>query len=144
VCAISDPVGKKDVIRRLRRKGVSFLTLIHPTVVIGERVKIGEGVVICPHTVVSSDLEIGDFVIINSVCTIGHDTLIGMYSTLSGHCDVTGGVVLEEGVFMGSHAVVLPRGHVAQYASVGAGSVVLRNVAPRSTVFGVPAKRISG
>ncbi|HWK61608.1 MAG TPA: acetyltransferase [Eoetvoesiella sp.] len=143
VCAIADPVGKKDVVKRLRGKEVPFFTLIHPSVIVGQRAKIGEGVVICPRTVVSSDLHIGDFATINSACTIGHDTSIGAYSTLSGHCDVTGGVVLDEGVFMGSHAVVLPKGHVGHGASVGAGSVVLRKVAPGETVFGVPAKRIS-
>ncbi|MHC4504810.1 MAG: transferase, partial [Planctomycetota bacterium] len=58
------------------------------------------------------------------------------------HVDINGGAVLEEGVFVGSHGVVLPGAHVGAWARVGAGSVVLRNVPPDTTVFGVPSKPI--
>ena len=144
VCAIANPLVKKRLTERLLTKGVDFFTLIHPTAVIGSRVVIGKGTVICPFTVLSTDLEVGDFVTINSGCTIGHDTLIESFCTLSGHCDVTGDVKLREGVFLGSHAVILPKVIIGQYAVVGAGSVAIRKVAPGVTVFGVPAKRISG
>lgn len=144
VCAIANPKVKKILTDRLSAKGVEFFRLIHPTVVIGTNVQIGKGCVICPFTVLSTDLVVGDFVTINSSCTIGHDTLVSDFCTLSGHCDVTGGVKLLEGAFLGSHAVIVPNVTVGEYAVVGASSVAIRKVAPGVTVFGVPAKRISG
>lgn len=144
ICAIANPRVKKTLAEKLQSKGAQFFTLIHPSVVVGPRVKIGRGGVICPFTVLSTDLVVGDFVTINSGCTIGHDTLVSDYCTLSGHCDVTGGVKLLEGAFLGSHAVIVPKVIVGEYAVVGAGSVAIRKVAPGVTVFGVPAKRISG
>ena len=144
VCAIANPVVKKRLTEKSLAKGVEFFTLIHPSVVIGTNVVIGKGSVICPFTVLSTDLEVGEFVTINSGCTIGHDSSIANYCTLSGHCDVTGGVKLREGAFLGSHAVIVPNVIVGEYAVVGAGSVAIRKVAPGVTVFGVPAKRISG
>ncbi|WP_080944735.1 acetyltransferase [Pseudomonas synxantha] len=144
VCAIADPKIKEIVSAKLLAKGAHFFSLVHPTAIVGTRVLIGEGVVVCPNTILSTDLEIGDFVTINSSTTIGHDTSIGSYSTISGHCDVTGGAQLAEGVFMGSHAVVLPKVNVGAYAVIGASSVVIRKVASGVTVFGVPAKRIAG
>ncbi|MQT58771.1 transferase [Pseudomonas sp. FSL R10-1350] len=144
VCAIANPRVKKTLTDKLKVKGTNFYTLLHPTVIVGPRVKIGEGSVICPFTVLSTDLVVGDFVTINSSCTIGHDTLVSDFCTLSGHCDVTGGGKLLEGAFLGSHAVVVPKVVVGEYAVVGAGSVAIRKVAPGVTVFGVPAKRISG
>ncbi|MCK6251368.1 acetyltransferase [Pseudomonas fragi] len=144
VCAIANPAAKKLLTAKLLDKGAEFFTLIHPTVVIGTNVVIGKGTVICPLSVLSTDLVVGDFVTINSACTIGHDTRTADYCTLSGHCDVTGGVTLLEGAFLGSHAVIVPKVVVGEYAVVGAGSVVIRKVAPGVTVFGVPAKRISG
>lgn len=144
VCAIAKPGDKKAVVEKLLAKGAQFFTLVHPSVVMGENVQIGQGSVVCPYTILSVDLVVGAFVTINSSCTIGHDSSIGDFATLSGHCDVTGGVVLEEQVFMGSHASVLPSVRIGAQAIVGAGSVVLRKVAPGTTVFGVPAKRISG
>lgn len=142
--AIGKPSDKKFVVEKLLAKGAQFFTLIHPTAIVGENVKIGRGVLVCPFSVLSVDLTIGDFVTVNSLCTVGHDTHIGDFSTLSGHCDLTGGAVLEEEVFMGSRSSVLPKVRVGKGAVVGAGSVVLRAVKPGDVVFGVPAKRISG
>jgi sugar O-acyltransferase (sialic acid O-acetyltransferase NeuD family) len=142
--AIGKPSDKKHVVEKLLAKGAQFFTLIHPTAIVGENVKIGRGVLVCPFSVLSVDLEIGDFVTVNSLCTVGHDTYIGNFSTLSGHCDLTGGAVLEDEVFMGSRSSVLPKVRVGKGAVVGAGSVVLRAVKPGDVVFGVPAKRISG
>lgn len=142
VCAIGNPQIKKTIIGILLSKKARFFTLQHPSAIIGKRVTLGVGAVICPNVIITTDIHIGDFVTINAASTVGHDAFIGDYCTLSGHCDVTGGAKLEECVFMGSHATVLPKAHVGINACIGAGSVVLRKVAPNSTVFGVPAKRI--
>lgn len=144
VCAIADPAAKKFLSEKLIKKGANFFTLIHPTAIVGTNVSIGQGTVICPFVVLSTDLAVGDFATINSCCTIGHDSVISDFCTLSGHCDITGGAKLLEGAFLGSHAVIIPKVTVGEYAVVGAGSVVIRKVNSGVTVFGVPAKRISG
>jgi acetyltransferase-like isoleucine patch superfamily enzyme len=54
--------------------------------------------------------------------------------------DITGGVVLGKSVTVGSHASVLPGVKVGDGATVGAGSVVMRDVPAGVTVFGVPAR----
>ncbi|MBX4135794.1 acetyltransferase [Pseudomonas sp. S5F11] len=143
VCAIANPKVKKKVVGRMLDKGAQFLSMVHPTVVMGTNVRLGRGTVVCPLSMLSADISIGEFVTINATCTVGHDAKISRFCTLSGHCDVTGGVVLEEGVFMGSHAAVVPNVTVGEYAVIGASSLVVRKVQPGTTVFGVPAKRIS-
>jgi acetyltransferase-like isoleucine patch superfamily enzyme len=45
-------------------------------------------------------------------------------------------------VFLGSHATILPDARVGAWAYVGAGSVVLRRVAPGAKVFGNPASQV--
>jgi serine acetyltransferase len=90
----------------------------------------------------TANVTLGSFVAVNVYSTIGHDASLADGCTLSGHCDVTGGATLREGVFMGSHAAVLPRIEVGAYARIGAGSIVTRRVAPASTAFGVPARTI--
>lgn len=88
------------------------------------------------------DIAIGDFVTINAYSSCGHDAVLEDGCTLSGHCDVTGHAHLEQGVFLGSHAAVMPGVHVGEFATVAAGSVAFRNVKARQTVIGVPAKAI--
>ena len=48
-------------------------------------------------------------------------------------------VIIEDGVWIGSHAVILPGVTVGAGAVIGAGSVVTRDVAPYAVVYGVPA-----
>lgn len=142
VCALGNPRVKLNVCNQLSQRGAEFLTLVHPTAVVGERVRIGRGTVICPLAVVTCDIELGEFVTLNAAATVGHDVVIGDGVTLSGHCDITGGVKVGKGAFFGSHASVIPGMTIGEFAVVGAGSTVVRNVKPGVTVFGIPAKQI--
>lgn len=144
VCAIGEPKTRLRVCRGLEERGADFVTLIHPTAVIGNECHFGKGCIFCPGAVVTVNVSLGDFVILNVHATVGHDVAIGAGCTLSAHADVTGAARLEDGVFLGSHAVILPNAVVGAYAVVGAGSVVMRRVMPGSTVIGVPARQIVG
>lgn len=144
VCAIGDPATKLRMCRDMKARGARFLTLIHPTAVIGLDCIIGEGCVLCPGAVITTSVTLGSFVCLNVYSTVGHDAVIGDGCTLSAHTDVTGYATLGEGVFLGTHASILPNATVGDYAVVGAGSVVLRKVRAHSTVVGVPAKQIHG
>jgi acetyltransferase-like isoleucine patch superfamily enzyme len=51
-------------------------------------------------------------------------------------------IILEENVWLGSHAIVLRGVRIGSGSVVAAGSVVTKNVLPRTLVAGVPAKII--
>ncbi len=140
VMALGDPRTKLAAAGRLTKRGAQFITLVHPTAIVGDRSRLGAGTVVCPRAVITTDVKIGRFVTINLHATIGHDTVVGDGCTLSCQTDVTGFARLGEGVFLGSHASVLPGAKVGDYAKVGAGSIVLKKVRPGTTVLGVPGK----
>lgn len=142
VMAIADPKAKLTVAEVLEKRGANFLSLIHPTAIIGKNVILGKGCIICPRAVLTCDISIGDFVMLNIGVTIGHDAVIDHGCTINSHSDVTGNVQLGRGVFLGSHAVITPNMRVRDFATIGAGSVVVRQVKSRTTVFGIPAKQI--
>jgi sugar O-acyltransferase (sialic acid O-acetyltransferase NeuD family) len=144
ICALGDGAMRLKYGRMLQERGAKFVNLASPTLDMSADVRLGVGCIFAAYVGISTNVTIGDFVVINSRATVGHDAVLGAGCTLSAHCDVGGGAVLEEEVFMGSHAVILPKAIVGQGATVGAGSVVLRRVRPRTTVMGVPAKQISG
>ncbi|QUN06897.1 acetyltransferase [Shewanella yunxiaonensis] len=119
-----------------------FLTYIHPSVILGHNVDLGEGCVLAPNAVVTTNVSIGKLCTLNANSTVGHDATIGDFCTLSGHCDVTGFVTLDNRVFMGSHSLVIPSTIVGADVVIGAGSVIISKVKSGTTMFGNPAKKI--
>ena len=94
-------------------------------------VKIGRGVVI-EHQggiVIHGASVIGDRCIIRQGCTLGLRRLD----------DLTAAPVLEDDVHLGAGAVVVGRIVVGRGARIGANSVVLGDVAPGATAWGIPA-----
>lgn len=142
VLAIGDPVAKRTVVEKLKAKGASFASLIHPSAVVARTAVLGEGVVVCPHAMISADCVVGDFVAINGMCSVGHDVRIGAYSTLSAQVDLTGWVQIGEAVFFGSGARVLPKTRVGDEARIGAGAIIMRTVAPGAVMYANPARKL--
>ncbi len=102
---------------------------IHPGALLGRRLLIdhGMGVVIGETAIVGSDVTLYQGV-----------TLGGTGSAINGP-DGKRHPTLCDGVFVGNNANVLGNITVGDNSRVGAGSVVLRDVPPNSTVVGVPA-----
>lgn len=140
VCGLGLPDVKQRLVRPLLERGASFLTFVHPSAILGVRVVLGRGVVLCPGAVLSADIALGEFAMVNLNSTVGHDARIGAWSTLSAQCDVTGHVRLGDRVFMGSKSTVIPRRVIADGVTVGAGAVVIADVPAGVTVVGNPAR----
>lgn len=140
ICGIGTVEWKKKLCQPLVAAGARFLTLIHPTALIGRNVTLGDGAVICPWVTLTCDLSVGSMSLINCHSSAGHDVRVGSWCTISGHCDLTGGTIIEDEVFLGSGVRVIPYKTVGAGATVGAGSVVIRDVPSHTRVFGNPAR----
>ncbi|MGA8530885.1 MAG: serine O-acetyltransferase [Acidobacteriaceae bacterium] len=98
---------------------------IHPGAQIGRRVFIDHGA----GVVIGETAIVGDDVTLYQGVTLGG----------TGHEHGKRHPTVRDGVFVGSNAQVLGNICIGENSRVGAGSVVLRDVPPNSTVVGVPA-----
>lgn len=134
-------IGNSKVRRRLAGYIANrHVTVVHPAANIGPRVLIGIGSLLVGIANITCDVVIGDYVLINPGCTIAHDCKIGSFSNLGPGVALAGNVIIGEEVNIGTGAVILPGCQIGDNATVGAGAVVVKDVAPGSTVYGVPAR----
>ena len=138
IIGIADPITKAKV-HDLLKDRVQIPAFVHPTAIIGNYIKIGEGSIICAYCSLSSNVQLGCCVTINAGTLIGHDVVIGDWTSVMSHATISGQCRIGDHVFIGSGATILPSISIAQHSTVGAGSVVIKNVRARSTVFGNPA-----
>ena len=143
IMGIANPNLKEKIYNFYNHLGIKFITYIHHSAVIGSYVEVADGCVICPNATLTTNIKIGLCTTINAHSSIGHDACVGDFSTLSGHCDITGGVIVGNRVLFGSHVTVIPSKIIESDSIVGAGSVVIKKVKSGSTVFGNPAKKIN-
>ncbi len=90
---------------------------------------------------------IGHFggIIVNANAVIGSDCNISQGVTIgvSGRGDSRGVPVIGDRVYLGANAVVAGKITIGDNAVIGACSLVTNNVAPGTTVVGVPAQKVS-
>ncbi len=135
-------LNRKTIIEKMESKGLEFINLIHPTAYVSKMARLDKGICVAPMSVINVNVQIGAHSIINSNCNISHDCILGKYTTLSPTVTLAGGVILENGVFIGAGATILPDVKIGENAIIGAGACVISDVPANCTVVGVPAKII--
>ncbi len=121
--------GRHDLARFLQsRVSEAFAVDIHPAVPVGNGVFIDH----------ATGLVVGE------TAVIGNDVSILQGVTLGGTGKEHGDrhPKVRDGVLLAAGATVLGNIEIGRRAKVGAGSVVLKDVPPRATVAGIPAKII--
>lgn len=142
ICALGDVNFKKQYAEIIINKGGEFISVIHPTAVIGTNVKIGVGCVVGAFANLSNDTVLGDYVTMSIRSGMGHDSNISDYSHIGGNCAISGFVTIGKSVTVHPGCVIVPHRKIGDDAVIGTGSVVLGNVKAGVTVFGNPAKKI--
>ena len=111
---------------------------------IAYRAKVRTGVDIHHATTIGTGILIdhGVGLVIGETTEIGDNCVLYQGVTLGGTGKDTGKrhPTLEEGVMVSAGAKVLGPVRIGEHSKIGAGSVVLKNVPPYSTVVGVPGR----
>ena len=143
VIAIADARVKQTIAERLAPLSLTFTSVVHPSAVIGNGVRLEAGALINAGVTIAYDTVIGEHTTVNLTATIGHDCIVGRFSTVAPGANIAGKVHLEEGCDVGMNATVSRGLHVGEWSSIGPGTVVIRSVEARQHVFGNPARVVA-
>ncbi len=146
---------------------------VHPTAVVDEAVKIGEGTKIWHFTHIMPGARIGENCIIGQNVFIGAGAVLGDNIKVQNNVSIYDGVILEDDVFcgpsmvftnvfnprsfisrrrefqktlvlrgatIGANVTIVCGNTIGQYAFIGAGSVVTKDVPDYALVYGNPGK----
>ena len=140
--------------------GTSIWHLVHlrRNCQIGENCVIGRGAFIDENVVVGNRVKVQNYSLVYSPAVVEDDVFIGPAVVLTNdkyprasNLDGTKkndddwekvGVTIRRGASLGARAVCVAPVEIGEYATVGAGSVVIHDVPPHALVVGNPARQI--
>lgn len=140
ICGVGSPDLRYQLVERARKLGVRFFSVIHPQAIFTRWVTVGEGTIVTAGCILTNRITLGNHVQVNLDCTVGHDTVAEDFVTLAPGVHVSGNVTLCEGCSVGTGANIIEKKNVGSWATIGAGTTVISDVPPNSTVVGVPGK----
>ncbi len=119
-----------------------FINAIHPSVIIGNNVKLGIGIVAMAGCIFNPKSHIGDFTFFATGAQVEHDCYIDDFASISAG-SITGGYVkLGKFSSITLGVTVVDRLEIGKNTVVGSGSLVTKSLPDNVLAYGSPAKII--
>lgn len=143
ICSIGTGKTRKRVMEDvLRNPKLHSASLIDPSVIVGRNVQVGEGCVVCAGTVLAISSRLESHTIVNLNCTIGHDTVLESFCTVHPGTNLSGKVHVGACTDIGTGAKIIQELTVCPNCTLGAGTVVVRNITEPGTYVGIPSQKV--
>lgn len=119
--------------------------------VIGQNCNLGQNVVVSPQVVLGNNVKIQNNVSIYTGVTCEDDVFLGPSCVFTNVINPRSAVnrrdqyqttIVGKGASVGANATIVCGNNIGEYALIGAGAVVTKNIAPYALVVGNPAKQI--
>lgn len=124
---------------------------IMPNCIIGERCNIGQNVVISPEVVLGKNVKVQNNVSIYTGVICEDDVFLGPSMVFTNVMNPRSAVnrkdqysktIVKKGASIGANATIVCGNNIGEYAFIGAGSVVIKEVLDYALVVGNPARQI--
>jgi sugar O-acyltransferase (sialic acid O-acetyltransferase NeuD family) len=145
--AVGDSAARRTAAERFLARGAVPLTIKSPDSIAYDANEIGEGAVLCAGTIITSNARIGRFFQMNLQSYIAHDCVIGDYVTFAPGVKCNGRVVIGDGAYIGTGAILRNGApgaplRIGRGAVIGMGAVVTKDVPAGETWVGNPARKL--
>ena len=138
--SIGDNRARLELYRKLKKRGFSFLTIVHPTAVVSKTAKIYEGCFIGAQAVVQNNSIVSNVSLINTAAVIEHDNEIGEAVHVAPRACTAGRVKIGNMSFIGIGAVIIPDVVIGELSFIAAGAVITKDVSDQIMMMGYSAK----
>lgn len=124
---------------------------IMPNCTIGEKCNIGQNVVVSPKVVLGTNVKVQNNVSIYTGVICEDDVFLGPSMVFTNVVNPRSAVVrrgeyqttiVKKGASIGANATIVCGNNIGEYAFIGAGAVVVKEVLPYALVVGNPSKQI--
>jgi sugar O-acyltransferase (sialic acid O-acetyltransferase NeuD family) len=119
----------------------NWTSIVHPSAVVSISAEIGLNVFVGANCTISFNSKISSNTRIYRDVSIGHDVTVGSFCYVAPGVTIAGLACIQDSVFIGAGSILINGVNVGKGASVGAGSLVTRDVRGLSLVMGSPARR---
>jgi acetyltransferase EpsM len=132
-----------EVFERLQLPDECQASAIHPLAYRNPESIIGAGCLMLPFSATSVGVHVSNNCHMYTSSFLGHDCQVASYTTIGAHSIVGGRVRLDRGVHVGLNSSIREDITVGEYAIIGMGSVVVKNIEAFETHVGNPARPIN-
>jgi UDP-2-acetamido-3-amino-2,3-dideoxy-glucuronate N-acetyltransferase len=124
---------------------------IMPNCVIGENCNIGQNVVVSPDVILGNNVKVQNNVSIYTGVICEDDVFLGPSCVFTNVTNPRSGVnrrghyaktTVKKGATIGANSTIVCGHDIGEYAFIGAGAVVTKNIPPYALVVGNPSKQI--
>lgn len=118
---------------------------------IGENCNLGQNIVVSPHVVLGRNVKVQNNVSIYSGVTCEDDVFLGPSMVFTNVINPRSAInrknrylktIVKKGASIGANATIICGNTIGEYAFIGAGTVVTKEVLPYALVVGNPSKQI--
>lgn len=144
VSSIANPTNRlvrKKIWDRVKKHGLKFATLIHPSVILYDSVIVEEGCVVNANCVLGTNAHLFSDVHLGYACNIAHETVIHEHTSMGSAVNLSSGVVIGPNCYIGAGVSSTHDVTVEDDTLVAVGSAIVSNMKHQENRMwiGVPA-----
>ena len=144
VIAIGDNWQRARMARSIAQLAprLAFVSAVHPSAAVARDASLGTGSVVMPGAVINPGARLGQHCIVNTGATVDHDCTLADFASLAPGAVLGGTVELGECAAVMLGAQIIHGRRIGAHAVVGAGALVLEDVAAHTVAYGAPARLV--
>lgn len=132
---------RESIFIRLKKKGYSIETYVHPRAEVYTAKTLGEGCVVLPTAVVEPHAEVGANTMIWSNVTVAHHSSVAKNCWVAAGTVISGHASILRNSFIGVNATIVNKVTVGEYNIVGAGALITKDTKAKSVYLARSAER---